>query len=76
MGKNQWVTKRDNGWAVIGEGNSRATAITKTQKEAAEIAKNIAINQRSEVIIQGRDGKIRSKDSYGNDPLPPKDKEH
>lgn len=76
MGKNQWVTKRDNGWAVIGEGNSRATAVTRTQKEATDIAKRIAVNQGSEVIIQGRDGKIRSKDSYGNDPLPPKDKEH
>ena len=26
--------------------------------------------------IRGRDGKIRSKDSYGADPNPPKDKEH
>ena len=76
MGKNQWVTKRPNGWAVVGEGNSRATVITKTQKEAADIAKSIAVNQKSEVIIQGRDGKIRSKDSYGNDPNPPKDTEH
>lgn len=76
MGKNQWVTKRSNGWAVTGEGNSRATAITKTQKEATKIAQRIAKNQGSEVIIQGRDGKIRSKDSYGNDPLPPTDKEH
>jgi len=76
MGKNQWVTKRQNGWAVTGEGNKRATVITRTQKEATDIAKNIAKNQKSEVIIQGRDGKIRSKDSYGNDPNPPKDKEH
>jgi len=76
MGKNEWVVKRDNGWAVVGEGNSRATAVTRTQKEAADIARNIARNQKSEVIIQNREGKIRSKDSYGNDPNPPKDKEH
>lgn len=76
MGKNQWVVKRDSGWAVVGEGNSRATAVTRTQKEARDIARSIAKNQKSEVIVQNREGKIRSKDSYGNDPNPPKDKEH
>ena len=40
----------------------------KTQAEAKEIAKQIARNQNSEVIIQGQDGKIREKNSYGNDP--------
>lgn len=76
MGKNQWVSPRDDKWAVHGEGNQKDTKLFNTQKEAADYAKNIAINQRSEVIIQGRDGKIRSKDSYGNDPYPPKDTEH
>ncbi|NDA98907.1 MAG: DUF2188 domain-containing protein, partial [Flavobacteriia bacterium] len=42
--------------------------VTKTQAEAKEIAKQIARNQNSEVIIQGQDGKIREKNSYGNDP--------
>jgi len=31
---------------------------------------------KSELIIQNTEGKIRSKDSYGNDPYPPKDKEY
>ena len=74
--KNQWVVKHPKGWAVKGEGNKRATKITKTQKEAIDIAKKIAENQKSELIIQNTEGKIRSKDSYGNDPCPPKDKEH
>ena len=33
-------------------------------------------NQHSELLIHGRNGKIRSKDSYGNDNCPPKDTEH
>jgi len=74
--KNQWVTIHPNGWAIKGEGNKRATKVTKTQKEAIDIAKKIAENQKSELYIQNREGKIRSKDSYGNDPYPPKDKEH
>jgi hypothetical protein len=74
--KNQWVIVHPKGWAVKGEGNKRATKVTKTQKEAIDIAKKIAENQKSELYIQNREGKIRSKDSYGNDPCPPKDKEH
>ena len=73
MGKDQHVTRRDDGnWQVIGNGNSRATAVTRTQVEAIKIARDIAINQHSEVVIHGVDGKIRDKNSYGNDPYPPK----
>jgi len=36
--KNQWVTIHPNGWAIKGEGNKRATKVTKTQKEAIDIA--------------------------------------
>lgn len=39
-----------------------------------EAAKAIAKNQGSEVIIHREDGTIREKNSYGNDPNPPKDK--
>jgi len=74
--KNQWVIKHDNNWAVKGEGNIKVTKITKTQKEAIEIAREIAKNQKSELIIQNTEGKIRSKDSYGKDPCPPEDREH
>lgn len=76
MGKNQWVSPRGDKWGVHGEGNTRDTRLFDTQREAADFARGIAINQRSEVIIQGQNGRIRSKDSYGNDPCPPKDREH
>lgn len=76
MGKNQWVSPRGDQWGVHGEGNERDTKLFDTQKEAELYAKNIAVNQHSELIIQGRDGKIRSKDSFGNDPFPPRDTEH
>ena len=69
---NQHVVKRDKGWAVKGEGNTKASSVHKTQKEAIDAAKLIAQNQRGEVVIHGTNGKIRAKDSYGNDPHPPK----
>jgi len=74
--KNQHVIPHPKGWAVKGEGNKKVTKITKTQKEAIEIAKKIAKNQGSEVVIHNRKGQIRDKDSYGNDPCPPRDKKH
>jgi hypothetical protein len=76
MGKNQWVSPRGKKWAVRGEGNSRATKLCDTRAEAAACARKIAKNQKSERIVQKRNGQIASKDSYGNDPCPPKDTEH
>ncbi len=72
MGKNQHVVKSANGWAVKGAGNSKATLIKPTQKQATGAAIKIAKNQKSEVVIHGANGKIREKNSYGNDPYPPK----
>lgn len=73
MGKNQHVTHRPDGnWQVKGAGNTKATVITSTQKEAIKIATSIARNQKSELVVHGLDGRIREKNSYGNDPCPPK----
>lgn len=71
MGKNQHVVPHDGQWAVRGESNQRVTVITRTQQEAIEIAREIARNQRSELLIHRPNGQIRDRDSYGNDPHPP-----
>ena len=68
MGKNVHVVKHPKGWAAKVAGNQKATKVTSTQKEAEKVAIKIATNQKSEVLIHGRDGKIRDKNSYGNDP--------
>jgi uncharacterized protein YdaT len=76
-GKNQHVVPTPNGnWGVRGEGNSKITKETSTQTQAIEMAREIAKNQGSEVVIHRKDGTIRDKDSYGKDPYPPKDKKH
>ena len=73
MGKNQHVLPHpDGGWQVKGENNTKATIRTKAQGDSIIKAREVAKNQRSELIIHGRDGKIRAKDSYGNDPYPPR----
>ena len=52
----------------------KATRIVSTQIEAIKIAKTIAKNQHSEVVIHRPNGVIREKNSYGNDSCPPRDK--
>lgn len=74
--RNQHVVKRNDGWAVKGAGNSRAMSRHRTQAQAIDKARSIAKNQSSEVVIHRPDGRIRDKDSYGNDPNPPKDRKH
>jgi len=76
MGKNQWVVPHDGKWAVRGEGNSRVTSTHRKQETAQNVARSIAKVEKSELIVQGRDGRIRDKDSFGHDPCPPKDREH
>jgi len=72
MGKNQHVVKHPDGWAVKGAGNTKATKVVKTQLEAVNYAREIAMNQKSEMLIHGRNGQIREKNSYGPDEYPPK----
>jgi hypothetical protein len=73
---NVWVVPHDGQWAVKREGSDRASRITDTKKQAEDIGREIAKREHGELISLGRDGKIDSKDSYGNDPCPPIDREH
>ena len=57
----------------------RASSVHATQKEAVKAAHEMLENQGGgELAIKGRDGQIRSKDTIypGNDPNPPRDREH
>lgn len=70
--KNQYVVPHSDGWAVKGAGNTRATSVHGTQRDAIEAARDIARNQRSEMLIHGENGRIRERNTYGDDPNPPK----
>jgi len=76
MGKDQHVVPHGEDWAVRGEGNQKATSVHNTQAEAFERARQIAKNQKSEVVTHRPDGRIRDSDSYGHDSNPPKDRKH
>jgi hypothetical protein len=72
MKKSQHVVPQGQDWAVKGEGNTRATSVHATQADAIEAARQTAVRQHSELFIHGRNGQIRERNSFGNDPFPPK----
>ena len=70
--KSQHVVPHSRGWAVKGAGNQKATSVHPTQREAISTAREIARNKESEMFIHGENGCIRERNTYGNDPYPPK----
>jgi Uncharacterized protein conserved in bacteria (DUF2188) len=64
MARNQHVIPQGVRWAVRGAGNSRATRVLSSRREAIEVAREIARNQRTELVIHGADGRIREKTSF------------
>jgi hypothetical protein len=70
------VTPSGGNWKVRTAGAERAVKVTSTQAEAIQIGRRIATNRGSELVVHRTDGQIRSKDSFGNDPFPPRDNEH
>lgn len=43
-----------------------------TISQAINLGREISRNQRGELFIHGVDGKIRARDSHGNNPYPPR----
>ena len=71
--RNVWVVRYPNRcWAVRIEGSERPVFIYRTQALAIAHGLTLARNRRCELIIQNRGARIREKNSYGNDPYPPK----
>ena len=70
--KNQHVVSHPTGWAVKGAGNRRASSVHRTQEAAISAARKAAIREKSEMLIHGRNGRIRERNTYGPDPHPPK----
>lgn len=71
MGKNIHVVHNGDKWQVKQENAQRSSGNFRTQQEAFERARQIATNNRQEVVIHNVKGRIREKHSYGNDPFPP-----
>jgi hypothetical protein len=62
------------GWDVKMGGSYTAIKHFVIKSEAVDYARDIAKSQKAELVVHNKDGRISEKDSYGNDPCPPKDK--
>lgn len=68
-----WTSKRNDGkWAVKKAGSEKASSLHGTQDDAWKEARRLARGAGTEAFLKGRDGKIRARNSYGNDPYLPK----
>ncbi len=62
--QNQHVIPKDGQWAVKRADSSKVTRIFTHQKEAIAYGRNLARNQRTELLIHTREGQIRDRKSY------------
>ncbi len=61
-----------DGWANKVEGNERVSNTASTKAEAQDKGRDMARKNRSEHLVHNKDGQIGQRNSYGNDPHPPK----
>jgi len=62
------VVPSDKGWRVEIEGTGGARSTHKTQAEAAKSARRIARQNKTELLIHGRNGRVRERSTHGRDP--------
>ena len=58
------VTPHKEGWQVKTGGKSKAYRVKDTQKEAVEVAKQVAKNQKTDLKIHKKNGRIRDGVNY------------
>jgi hypothetical protein len=66
------VVPHNGGWATRREGSQRVSSTHRTQEDASRTARDTAKREGGETFIHRPNGQIRDRDSYGNDPHPPK----
>jgi hypothetical protein len=70
--RNQHIVPHEGRWAVKPEGAKQPSSTHSTQREAIDRGRQVAEDRGGELLIHGRDGRIRERDSHGRDPFPPK----
>lgn len=76
MAKNFHSVPWSNNWAVKKEGVNKPISVHKTQAVAEDKTRVLAKRAEVEAVYHDKHGVIKDKDSYGNDPCPPKDKKY
>jgi hypothetical protein len=62
----------DSKWVVEKEGAHRASSLHDNKESAERAGRENALNERSELLIHGKDGEIQERNTYKQDPSPPR----
>lgn len=74
--KSNHVVPSSSGWAVKKSGAERASRTFDTKQKAVAYGRELSRNEKTELYIHKSNGMIQNRNSYGNDPNPPKDAKH
>lgn len=66
------VPSKEGGWDIKQSNSQRSSGHHDKKSDAVDRARKISQNQRTELYVHNKNGKIGRKDSHGNDPHPPK----
>lgn len=69
-------SKKSGGWAVKKAGSSRASKAFSKKNDAVKYGRQLSRKEKAELYIHKKDGSIQNRNSYGNDPFPPRDRVH
>lgn len=72
--KSNHVVPSSSGWSVKKSGADRASKTFDTKDKAVGYGRELSKNEKTELFIHKSNGMIQNRNSYGNDPNPPKDK--
>lgn len=71
-GRSVHTVPHGDGWANRREGSQRVSNTSSTKAEAQAVGRDMAKSDGVEHLIHNKDGTISERNSYGNDPHPPK----
>jgi hypothetical protein len=73
VAKGDILTYHEDGeWKSKVEGSSKAAHVGGTKAEQQAVGRDMAADRKVEHIIENMNGEIGQRNSYGNDPHPPK----
>lgn len=74
--KNFHSVPKNDRWAVKQEGVTQPVSTHRTQAASEAKTRQLAKQAEGEAVFHNRQGQIKDKDSFGNDPMPPRDRKH
>ncbi|MCL2115729.1 MAG: DUF2188 domain-containing protein [Methanobrevibacter sp.] len=74
--KDVYVIPVQNGWGVGRPFSAKLSKKCDNKSDAISYGRNLAKQDKSELIILKKNGQIQDRNDYGNNPFPPKVKDN